>query len=153
VITKEKVVELLVYLMSEIGENNQLSDIDLADLKDQGYTQSEIGAAFSWLYEHLQRQHGERMPMRRKSSRGSFRVLHEAEKYVISTEAQGYLIQLKELGLLSDKDFESVLERAMLSGYEKVSIAELRSVVASILFTRGIDGESNSQLGTSESVH
>ena len=50
---KEKVIEILVYIMSEVQENKRLSDIDLGDLKSQGYTQSEISAAFSWLYDTM----------------------------------------------------------------------------------------------------
>ncbi|HTO93845.1 MAG TPA: hypothetical protein VMM80_05715, partial [Bacteroidota bacterium] len=49
---KEKVVELLIYIMSEIQDNKGIGDIDLSDLKTRGYTQSEISAAFSWIYEN-----------------------------------------------------------------------------------------------------
>ena len=38
---------------------------------------------------------------------------------LFSHEAQGYLIQLAELGLLDDRDMETVIERAMISGYER----------------------------------
>ena len=51
---KEKVVEILLYLMSEIRDDKRLADIDLNDLQNRGYSQSEISAAFSWLFDTLQ---------------------------------------------------------------------------------------------------
>ncbi len=151
---KEKVVEILVYLMSEMQENKLLSDIDLSELKNKGYTQSEISAAFSWLYDNMELSR--RDPVRAaKPSGTSRRILHEAEKIVFSTESQGYLIQLCELGLLGDRDLETVIERAMVAGYEKLSVAELREIVASVLFARegGGSGANRSMLDSGDTVH
>ena len=64
----------------------------------------------------------------------SFRILHPAERFIISPEAYGYLIHLRELNILSDSEFELVIERAMLSGYEQLSAQEIQTVVNSILF-------------------
>jgi uncharacterized protein Smg (DUF494 family) len=151
---KEKVVEILVYLMSEIQENKPLNDIDLSDLKNRGYTQSEINAAVTWLYEHVQ-GFGTAGEYSRIPSRGSRRILHEAEKIAFSTTAQGYLIQLTELGLLDDKDLEVVIERAMVGGYEKLSVAEVREIVATVLFAKEgrIPGSTHSLLNSEESIH
>jgi uncharacterized protein Smg (DUF494 family) len=151
---KEKVVEILVYIMSEIQEEKRLNDIDLSDLKNRGYTQSEINAAVTWLYEHVQ-GFGTGGELPRSPSRGSRRVLHEAEKIAFSTTAQGYLIQLTELGLLDDKDLETVIERAMVAGYEKLSIAEVREIIAAVLFAKEgrIPGSTHSMLNSEESIH
>ena len=151
---KEKVVELLVFIMSEMQDNKRISDIDLADLRTRGYTQSEISAAFSWIYENIeldqQQPGGGALP-----SPGSHRVLHEAEKAVLATDAQGYLIQLSELGLLNESEFESVIERAMMAGYEKLSVADIREIAASVLFARGGDDHSGnrSMLNSGDTIH
>jgi uncharacterized protein Smg (DUF494 family) len=151
---KEKVVELLIYIMSEMQDNKRISDIDLADLKTRGYTQSEISAAFSWIYENSE-MNQQRPPMSARAGEGSRRVLHDAEKAVLSTESQGYLIQLRELELLDEKNFETVIERAMMAGYEQLSVAELREIVASVLFTRGGDDTSGnrSMLTSGDTIH
>ena len=129
---KERIVDILVYLMSEMQENKQLSDIDLGALRTQGYTQSEISDAFTWLYDMFQEWYPS--PGRpAEASRGSRRVLHEAEKLMFSTESQGYLILLAELGLLDDRDIEIVIERAMIGGYERLTVGEVRQLVASVL--------------------
>jgi len=132
---KEKIVEILIYIMSEIQENKRLSEIDLGDLKERGYTQSEISAALGWLYDNMRVTEGSSVRGGRPSGE-SRRVLHEAEKFVLSTESHGYLIQLTELGLLDDTDLENVIERAMLAGYDKISLGELQEIVASVLLTK-----------------
>lgn len=151
---KEKVVEILVFLMSEIQENKRLQEIDLSDLKSRGYTQSEINAAVTWLYEHVQGlasspEHAT-LP-----SRGSRRILHDAEKIAFSTPAQGYLIQVSELGLLDDKDLETVIERALVAGYERLSLAEVREIIASVLFAKEgrVPGSAHSLLNNEDSIH
>ena len=91
----------------------------------------------------------------KRPSRGSRRILHEAEKAAFSTTAQGYMIQLTELGLLDDRDLEAVIERAMVAGYEKLSVSEVRELVASVLFAKEgkISGATNSMLNSEESIH
>jgi hypothetical protein len=43
------------------------------------------------------------------------------------------LIQLRELGLISDSEIETVIDRVMLADYATAGIQETKSIVASIL--------------------
>ena len=151
---KEKVVEILVHIMSEIQENKRLHEIDIGELKNKGYTQSEISAAFTWLYDNI--QSGEvRLTRPTGAGRDSRRMFHDAEKQVLSTESQGYLIQMRELSLLDDTDLESVIERAMMAGYQKLSVEEVRDIVTAVLFAKESNGLSGgrSMLDEGESIH
>lgn len=130
---KEKVFEILVYLMSEIQDNKALHEIDLDELETQGYTQSEISAAFSWIVEHVPTQEDGRIPLE-GTGQGSRRILHNAEKLMLTTESQGYLIQLTELGLLDDAGLESVIDRAMATGQDRLTVPELRRIAESVVF-------------------
>ena len=49
----ERIVEILMFLVSELKSNKQLNDIDVSFLTKSGYTQSEISTAFSWLFERM----------------------------------------------------------------------------------------------------
>lgn len=129
---KERIVEILMYIMSEMQSNKGLVDIDVGDLRNKGYTQSEISAAFSWLYDNMKLNEVE-IAHEGVPASGSRRVLHDVEKQMLSTEAQGYLIQLRELGLLDDRDFELVIERAVMNGFEKLAASEVQEIVASVL--------------------
>lgn len=151
---KDRVVEILVFLMSEMRDDKQLHEIDLAPLRDRGYTTSEISQAFSFLYESLGSGHGETITSAR-ARKGSRRILHEAERMLFSLEAQGYLIQLAELGLLDERDTETVIERALGSGYAGLSVQEVREIVAIVLSSRerpaGLSG--HSMLNNEDTIH
>jgi uncharacterized protein Smg (DUF494 family) len=151
---KERIVEILMYIMSEMQSNKGIADIDFGDLKEKGYSQSEISAAFSWLYDNI-RQNDIGASHEGTPIAGSRRVLHEVEKQMLSTEAQGYLIQLRELGLLDDRDLELVIERVVLSGFEKLTPSELQELVASVLLVKaGNASDTNrSALYNRETIH
>lgn len=151
---KERVVEILVFLMTELRDDKQLHDIDLAPLRDRGYTTSEISAAFSWLYETMGAG-GAEATSHARAARGSRRIFHEVERSVLSREAQGYLIQLAELGLLDDRDIETVIERAIGTGYAGLSVLEVKEIVAAVLSSRERPGGAggHSMLNNEDTIH
>jgi uncharacterized protein Smg (DUF494 family) len=93
---KEKIVEIIAYLMSELRNNTPLNEIDLTVLTNSGYTPTEISTAFSWLYEKVEVAENFSAEVSRRSIY-SHRVLHEAERLVITPDAYGYLLQLREI--------------------------------------------------------
>lgn len=131
----EKVIEIIVYLVSEMRNNKRLGDIDLKVLEESGYTLTEISNAFSWLFEKLAGSE-ENVAVFRAPADRSYRILHDVEKLVITPEAQGYLIQLRELGILSDAAYENVIDRAMMSGYSSVGLDDIKAIVSSLVFER-----------------
>jgi uncharacterized protein Smg (DUF494 family) len=151
---KERIVEILMYIMSEIQSEKGIVDIDIGDLRNRGYTQSEISAAFSWLYDNMKVNEAG-ITHQGVASDGSRRVLHDVEKQMLSTEAQGYLIQLRELGLLNDRDLELVIERVIMSGFEKLAPSELQEIVGSVLLAKAGSGpEANpSALLNRDTIH
>jgi uncharacterized protein Smg (DUF494 family) len=70
-------------------------------------------------------------------------------------ESQGYLILLAELGLLDDHDLEAVIDRAMVSGYEGLTVQEVRELVAAVLSSRPHPpgGQGHSMLNNEDSIH
>ncbi|MGH2575984.1 MAG: DUF494 family protein [Ignavibacteria bacterium] len=125
---QEKIIEIIVLLMSELKNNRQIGEIDLQKLSNLGYTQKEINTAFSWLYSRI--ESGEKIFSYNIKSEASHRVLHEVEENLISSEAFGYLIQLRELGLLSAEDMEVIIEKIMVSAYAKISLKDIKQIVA-----------------------
>lgn len=129
---QEKIVEILIYLIGELRKNTPIGDIDLTVLSQRGYTTTEISTAFNWLFEKI--SHGENLITdTAETSPHSHRVLHEAERSVISADAYGYLIQLRELGLITEMDIEVLIDRVMMSGYMMVEIEEIKSLVAALM--------------------
>jgi Smg protein len=129
---RERIVEIIVYLMSELRNDIPLNEIDLSVLTSHGYSPTEISTAFTWLYDKINT--GEKMVSHvSASSPHSFRVLHDAERMVLSSEAYGYLIQLREIGLIAESDIESIIDRVMLAGYPVAGLAEVKSITAAVL--------------------
>src|SRR5438552_18502393 len=90
---EERILEIVVFLLTEIRQNKQVSEIDLKPLSERGYTQGEISTAFSWLFERG-------FDARKTKNFEGFRMFHEIERRALSREAQGYLLQLRALGVL-----------------------------------------------------
>ncbi|MCI0450126.1 MAG: DUF494 domain-containing protein [Chlorobi bacterium] len=127
----EKIIEIIVFLLTEIKNNKQLGDIDVDKLSKLGYTQNEINTAFSWVYSKL--YSGEKVFSEAQKDTKSQRFLHDVEQNVISPEAYGYLIQLKELGLLNNLDIDIIIDRAMVSSFSKIELGDMKLMIASYL--------------------
>lgn len=132
---QEKIVEIIVFIIKEMRANKDLGDINLNELADYGYTETEISTALSWVIDKISL--GESVFLTdTRDARFSHRIFHEAEKMVIDSEAQGYMLLLRELGVVDDMDMELIIERVMLSGFQKADLTSLKSIIASVLFDR-----------------
>ena len=127
----EKVIEIIVLLLGELKDNKKLGEVDVQKLTRMGYTQNEINTAFSWIYSKIKT--GEKILDIKSSNKRSHRVLHEVEKNIISADAFGYIIQLRELGLLNDTEIEDLIDKIMASGYMKVTQEDMKQIIAGYL--------------------
>lgn len=134
----ERVVEILVYIMKEIhSTENGIGKLDLLseELVLKGYTENEISSAFSWFFDKIKDSFDELVKNTGPTLPNSFRVLHEVEKMIIVPEAHGYLIQLKELGIVDETEMEQMIERALMLGTSRVALEDMKAIVASSLFS------------------
>lgn len=149
----ERVVEIILLLMNELKSDKQLSEVDVSTLSRSGYTASEISTAFSWLFDQISTG---REIIRPEAARpSSHRILHDAERMVISPEAHGYLLQWIELGVLDQSDAEVIIEKVMAAGFSNVGIDEMKTFIAGKLFQlddAGRDGARFS-LGANDTIH
>lgn len=141
----EKIIEIIVYLLGELKKNKQLGDIELENLSHLGYTQNEINTAFSWIYTKIYA--GEKIFNDENAKSRSFRMLHDVEKNVITPEAYGYLIQLRELGLITDMDIEVIIDKIMLSSYNKIDVEDIKGYIAAYLLDIDDMNNSNRRIG------
>jgi uncharacterized protein Smg (DUF494 family) len=129
---QERIVEIIVYLVKELQANKRLHDVDMSSLTKDGYTQSEISTAFSWIFERMITLEN----MTKPSSAGddSHRQLNDTERQIIRPDAYGYLLQCRQLGLLGNDEVESVIDRIMGSGLPALGLSDMKSLVAGHLF-------------------
>ena len=124
----DKIVEIITYVLAQLKQNKKISDIDVEQLEEKGYTSSEISTAFSWLVDRMEFQEF------KLETDNSFRILHDAEKDLFTEEAWGELIQMNSLNLISNNDIETIIEKSLLSGIYKIDQSQLKEFVASIIF-------------------
>ena len=151
---QEKIVEILIYVLSELKRTNKsISEIDIDTLEKKGYTPTEISAAFNWLVDRL--THVSESTKHAGQQSDSFRVLNSAEKLAISSEAFGYLMQLHELHVISDIELEMIIERSLMIGFERLDPQEMQCLVASVLFESDIRGAMHGKLMmySSDTIH
>lgn len=132
---QERIIEIIVYLLTEIQQDwNQKARVDLTSaLQLKGYTDIEINLAFSWIFKHLQQPVGHRFP--RKSELDSdLEEYPDIEQLILSPDAYGYLLQMIQLGIIKDEEMDQFVERALAFGKDDISVEDLKSIVASILF-------------------
>jgi uncharacterized protein Smg (DUF494 family) len=147
---QERIVEIILFLVNELRSNKRLNDVDISSLTRDGYTQSEISSAFSWLFERL--SIGKSITDVTSGASTSHRMLNDAEKMVVGSQAHGYLIQCQQLGLLNNVDVETIIERIMMAGFAAVGLPEMKSFVAGYLFD--MEGSSGQvSLGTNDTIH
>jgi uncharacterized protein Smg (DUF494 family) len=132
---QERIVDIIVYLLEEFKQKQQTDKYtDLSkELLSRGYTESEINLAFSWIFSHLQKKSKEGQEEFSYST-GSIRVLHDLESLVIAPDAYGYLLQLWQLGIIREPDIEDVIEKALSLGSTHITLDDVKSLAASILF-------------------
>ena len=149
----EKIIEIIVFLLTELKNNKQLSDVDTNKLEKLGYTQNEINTAFSWVYSKIYA--GEKIFADDSKATKSQRFLHDIEQNIITPEAYGYLIQLNELGLINNTDIDIMIDRVMVSSYNKVDLEDMKSLIASYLLDIDDMNDSNRRMmiNTNDTVH
>lgn len=148
----ERIVELLVMLMAQLQTRTHMADLDVSGLSGQGYSQSEISTAVSFLFDRYQGKPN--VASAEMAGTRSIRVLHPIERSIIQPDGFGLVIQCYHFGLLTASDVESVIERIMLSGIGTAGVEEVKSAIAALLFEldRPQQGGSTS-VSPTDSVH
>ncbi|MHB8919863.1 MAG: Smg family protein [Halothiobacillus sp.] len=140
---KETVLDLLMYLFeNHMEEEPHLPPEPLRmDLQQKllaaGYESDEISRAFSWLdgaSESPSLALANVVANTPKPS--SFRIYTDEEQAVLDLDAQGFLLQLEEIGVLSSNTRETVIERALALDHDDMDLDDIKWVVMLVLFAR-----------------
>jgi uncharacterized protein Smg (DUF494 family) len=129
----ERIIEIIVFVMSELRLNKEINDIDITELRSRGYTSSEISAAISWLIDQLEFSE-QFIASGMMNPHTSFRVMHEAERELFSQQALGEIIQFNSLGLLNNEHIELLIEKATMLGMPELDVSQIRSFIANNVF-------------------
>lgn len=130
---RENIIDIIAYLMAELRSNHAINEKTVATLSNQGYSQTEISTAFSWLADRASMQEFTSVALEGSSS--SFRILHEFEKMFLSPEVFGYILLLRQIGVLTHDHLEEVIERCIATGQQPIAMSEVKGIIATLLFS------------------
>ena len=138
---RENVLDVLMYLFENYIDDdsaNQASPEELKELlKDAGFGQDHISAAFDWL-EGLVRLQEETSVV--ANSINTLRVYHESETKKLNIECQGFLHFLEQMGVIDATSREHIIDRAMALETDEIDLTQLKWVVLMVLFNQtGVD--------------
>lgn len=134
---QDRILEIVVYLMSHLNDQQEnLNNIDdmSADLRSMGFTDIEISSAYNWLLKHFEDYPESFSAKENKLSHRSVRILSENERSIISPEAYGYLLQLKQFGLMTTEQMEMILDRCTLFDADPLDINEIKALASATMF-------------------
>lgn len=129
----ERIVEIIVYLLTELKVKNDISKINLDRLSIDGYTDAEISTALSWIIDRIEFQ-DKLTPFEKPSSPLSFRILHEGEKELFTPDAWGELISMHSLGIIGNENIEALIDRSMMIGMKQIDKQTLKLFVANTIY-------------------
>lgn len=133
----ERIIEIIVFVIAELQSKRNITDFDLKQLQNLGYTNSEISTAFSWLADKFEFPEESFDETTTQSS--SFRVLYSAERELFTKEAYSELIQMQTLKIISNDQLEIILDRIMYSGSELIDSRRLKQITAQVVFNDGME--------------
>jgi uncharacterized protein Smg (DUF494 family) len=124
-----EIIMFLVERFSEAHPQNWELDEATAFLQDVGYDNSEIKRAISWFFLQAEPDPVDAISYIFKRSPSGFRVLSPHEMSRITPEAHGYLLEMKQLGVIDDDSLEDVVDSALAIGDAVVEREDLVQIV------------------------
>ncbi|MBX3044343.1 MAG: DUF494 family protein [Candidatus Kapabacteria bacterium] len=129
----ERIMEIIIYVMSSIRDQKRFSDSNIKELEKLGYTTSEISTAFSWIAEKTDSVKIPDAGPYLVETKG-FRVLLDHETDIFTKEALADLVQYQTLGLMNNEQLEMLIDRVLLTGLPVIDRYLLRSFIAALNF-------------------
>jgi uncharacterized protein Smg (DUF494 family) len=128
--------EIMVFIVSRLMEDPRaLENVErlVGELRSNGVPVEDSHRVINRLMTALGEVRGGVPIAETMSMRASVHVFDRQDQANLPLEAQGFLIELRELGLLDDLQVEEVVERALYRGSDPLERRELQAIVAEVL--------------------
>ena len=137
---QNRILEIVVYLMNQLSDHQgSMANFDemSADLRSMGFTDNEITSAYNWLLKHFDDYPDSFSDARPDASNRAVRILSDTEQKVVSPEAYGYLLQLRQLRLLTLEQMEMILDRCALFSADPMDVNDIKVLASAAMFDGG----------------
>lgn len=149
----DPVDEVLMVIVQQLraymkGDTHALED--LADWLDSGeFEPAAVGSALQFLLALIEPYTTGLYVEKGSRRKVNNRILDRAERALLSREAYGHLLKLRDQGALDDLQLELVLNQIVGTRSEPVDLDELKRIVNLVLF-HSPDGEGGGSLPAGE---
>ncbi|MEA3362955.1 MAG: DUF494 family protein [Thermodesulfobacteriota bacterium] len=111
------------------AEDTPISEQELkTELMSAGFDADEINDAFSWMETIALQPQAESALVTPLMNLPTYRVFNFVEQQKLTTEARGFLIKVRTMGLLSDKAQEEIIDRAILATEDPTTEQEIKLI-------------------------
>lgn len=119
------------------AEDTPISEQELmAELMSVGFEADEIHDAFSWMETIALQPQSESAIVTPLMDLPTYRVFSNQEQLKLTTEARGFLVKVRTMGLLSDEAQEEVIDRALRSAEDPINEQEIKLITILTLLSR-----------------
>jgi len=132
---RERVLAIVSFIAQYfLDERDILTENDLVEeLLSVGFEAEEIDAAFCWMESQaLSAPVGSETSLNVPAM--SYRVFSSEETRLLSSEARGFLTRLRTMGILDDEIQEDVIEKALQTADDEVSLKEIKTITVLAMF-------------------
>lgn len=122
-----------------LGANDApISEQELVDeLMSVGFDPEEINDAFNWMESTALELFSLQPAELTLQAPETYRIFSREEQQALSSEAIGFLIRLRSMGLASDDALEDIIERSMRGAEDSLNLQEVKIIAAMTLLSRG----------------
>jgi Smg protein len=129
--------EVLVFMFENYIAHHTLpaNEVMAQELSAAGFEQSDIVGAVDWFHE--MKTMLTQPPAAYNLKQAGMRMFTEAELGKISTESLSFILFLQQAKVLSDIEFDLIIDRAMALKQEQIKIEEMRWITMLALWNEG----------------
>lgn len=149
----DPVAEVLVVIVQQLraymrGDKHALED--LADWLDSGDLEpGTVNSAFQFVLQLIEPYCSGLYVEKGSRRKVNNRILDRAERELVSREAYGHLLHLRDRGSLDDRELELILNQIVGTRSEPVDLDEVKRIINVVLFNSP-DGEDDGMLPAEE---
>lgn len=119
------------------AEDTHISEQELiTELMAVGFEAEEINDAFNWMETIALHPANEQGALEPIMTVPTYRIFSDQEKQQLTSEAQGFLVKVRAMGLLSDDAQEEIIDRATRSADAMITEQEIKLITILTLLSR-----------------
>lgn len=126
-----EIVEVLAKITEMTKKNISANEAAETIIRESKYNRSVIAAAYSWIHEKDKQSSNSRKTANSGGSK-SFRTLSNNEVILIGLKNYNYLLHFYNIGLITNNDFEEIIEELKFFPEESIKIENINLLILSL---------------------